>query len=47
MIRSDPHPWSFPVSNMMRALVKARSEPGIWMENVPIPEIAAKVGTTC
>jgi threonine 3-dehydrogenase len=27
------------MSNMMRALVKARSEPGIWMENVPIPEI--------
>ncbi len=27
------------MSNMMRALVKARSEPGIWMENVPVPEI--------
>ena len=27
------------MSNMMRALVKARSEPGIWMEEVPVPEI--------
>lgn len=27
------------MSNMMRALVKAKDEPGIWMENVPIPEI--------
>ena len=27
------------MSNMMRALVKARSEPGIWMERVPVPEI--------
>jgi len=27
------------MSNMMRALVKARPEPGIWMERVPIPEI--------
>jgi threonine 3-dehydrogenase len=27
------------MSNMMRALVKARAEPGIWMEQVPIPEI--------
>jgi threonine 3-dehydrogenase len=27
------------MSNMMRALVKARTEPGIWMEEVPIPEI--------
>lgn len=27
------------MSNMMRALVKSRPEPGIWMENVPIPEI--------
>ncbi len=27
------------MSNMMRALVKARPEPGIWMEQVPVPEI--------
>jgi len=27
------------MSNMMRALVKSRPEPGIWMERVPIPEI--------
>ena len=27
------------MSNMMRALVKAKAEPGIWMERVPIPEI--------
>ncbi|RST88173.1 L-threonine 3-dehydrogenase [Aquibium carbonis] len=27
------------MSNMMRALVKARSEPGIWMETVPVPDI--------
>jgi threonine 3-dehydrogenase len=27
------------MSNMMRALVKARAEPGIWMESVPVPEI--------
>ncbi|MFN4271228.1 MAG: L-threonine 3-dehydrogenase [Aliihoeflea sp.] len=25
--------------SMMRALVKARAEPGIWMEEVPVPEI--------
>ena len=29
------------MSNMMRALVKARPEPGIWMEQVPVPEIGA------
>jgi threonine 3-dehydrogenase len=27
------------MSNMMRALVKAKPEPGIWMERVPVPEI--------
>lgn len=27
------------MSNMMKALVKARAEPGIWMERVPVPEI--------
>ena len=27
------------MSNMMRALVKARAEPGIWMEDRPVPEI--------
>lgn len=27
------------MSNMMRALVKARPEPGIWMEQVPLPEV--------
>jgi len=26
------------VSNMMKALVKAKAEPGIWMEEVPVPE---------
>ncbi len=26
------------MSNMMRALVKARPEPGLWMETVPVPE---------
>ena len=25
-------------SNMMKALVKARAEPGLWMEQVPVPE---------
>ena len=27
------------MSNMMRALVKAKAEPGIWMEEVPVPEV--------
>lgn len=27
------------MANMMRALVKAKAEPGIWMERVPVPEI--------
>lgn len=27
------------MTNMMRALVKARPEPGIWMEEVPVPDI--------
>ena len=27
------------MSNMMRALVKAKAEPGIWMQQVPVPEI--------
>ncbi|RVA03032.1 alcohol dehydrogenase catalytic domain-containing protein, partial [Mesorhizobium sp. M7A.F.Ca.US.001.02.1.1] len=27
------------MSNMMRALVKTRAEPGIWMKEVPVPEI--------
>jgi threonine 3-dehydrogenase len=27
------------MSNMMRALVKARPEPGLWMEEVPVPDI--------
>jgi len=26
------------MSNMMKALVKAKREPGIWMEHVPVPE---------
>ena len=26
------------MSNMMKALVKARPEPGLWMEEVPVPE---------
>ncbi len=26
------------MSNMMRALVKAKAEPGLWMERVPLPE---------
>ena len=26
------------MSNMMRAIVKARPEPGLWMEQVPVPE---------
>ena len=29
----------YSMSNMMKALVKARPEPGIWMEEVPVPEI--------
>ena len=32
------------MSNMMKALVKAKPEPGIWMEEVPVPESAP---TTC
>ena len=27
------------MSNMMRALVKSRAEPGIWMEQVPLPDV--------
>ncbi len=27
------------MTNLMKALVKARPEPGIWMEEVPVPEI--------
>ena len=27
------------MTNMMKALVKARAEPGLWMERVPVPEI--------
>ncbi|QOF72315.1 L-threonine 3-dehydrogenase [Aminobacter sp. SR38] len=27
------------MSNMMRALVKAKAEPGIWMAEVPVPEV--------
>ena len=27
------------MSNMMKALVKARPEPGLWMEEVPVPEV--------
>ena len=26
------------MSNQMKALVKARAEPGLWMEQVPLPE---------
>lgn len=26
------------MTNMMRALVKARPEPGLWLEEVPVPE---------
>lgn len=26
------------MSNMMKALVKAKAEPGLWMEHVPVPE---------
>jgi len=29
------------MANMMKALVKAKAEPGIWMERVPVPEPAA------
>ena len=31
--------WWHDMSNMMRALVKAKAEAGIWMEEVPVPEI--------
>ncbi len=27
------------MSNMMKALVKAKAEPGIWMERVPVPDV--------
>ena len=27
------------MTNMMKALVKAKPEPGLWMENRPVPEI--------
>lgn len=27
------------MTNMMKALVKAKAEPGIWMEHVPVPEV--------
>lgn len=27
------------MTNMMKALVKAKAEPGLWMERVPVPEI--------
>ena len=26
------------MTNMMKALVKSRAEPGLWMERVPVPE---------
>ena len=26
------------MSNLMKALVKARPEPGLWMDEVPVPE---------
>ncbi len=29
------------MSNMMRALVKSKPEVGLWMENVPVPEVGA------
>ena len=29
------------MSNMMKALVKAKAEPGLWMELVPVPEPGA------
>ena len=29
------------MTNMMKALVKAKPEPGLWMENVPVPEPGA------
>src|SRR6056297_3326988 len=28
-----------PMKNEMKALVKARPEPGLWMEHVPVPEV--------
>jgi threonine 3-dehydrogenase len=28
------------MTNMMKALVKAKAEPGLWMEHVPVPEIS-------
>ena len=31
-------PLGIEMSNMMKALVKAKPEPGLWMENVPVPE---------
>ena len=27
------------MSNMMKALVKAKPEVGLWMEHVPVPEV--------
>lgn len=27
------------MSNKMRALVKSKSEPGIWMEEAPLPDV--------
>ena len=30
------------MSQMMRALVKAKAEPGIWMKEMPVPEIGAE-----
>ncbi|MCU0854940.1 MAG: L-threonine 3-dehydrogenase [Rhodobacteraceae bacterium] len=27
------------MTNMMKALVKAKAEPGLWMEHVPVPEV--------
>lgn len=30
------------MTNQMRALVKSRAEPGLWMETVPIPEISPR-----
>ena len=27
------------MTNMMKALVKSRAEPGLWMEHRPVPEI--------
>jgi threonine 3-dehydrogenase len=30
-----------PMQKMMKAVVKAKAEPGLWLEEVPVPKVGA------